>query len=144
MTTLIRHGVFETNSSSCHSISIRDTCNKYETLYPDDDGVFTFTGGEYGWGYETYYDADSKANYVATMCKEIGELNESNDSHPLRDMLESVITKHTGITQFAYHLEDAYIDHQSVDGDMLTWTPTDMHNFIFNPGSELDIDNDNH
>lgn len=144
MTTLVRHGVFETNSSSCHSISIKETCDKYETLYPDDEGVFTFTGGEYGWGYETYYDADSKANYVATMCSEFGELSEENDDHTLRDLLESVITEHTGITKFAYDLKDAYIDHQSVNRDMYSWSREDMKNFIFNPRSELDIDNDNH
>lgn len=144
MTILVRHGVFETNSSSCHSISISDTCDKYETLYPDDEGVFTFTWGEYGWGYETYHDAESKANYVATMCKEFGEVSEENDDQELRDLLESVITEHTGISKFMYDLEDAYIDHQSVDRDMYIWSREDMKNFIFNPNSELDIDNDNH
>lgn len=148
MKKIVRHGVFETNSSSSHSISISDTCDKYETLYPNEDGVLVFEGGEYGWGYETYHSAEPKANYVATMSAmygEGGEVNEYYDgSTPLRDMLESVISEHTGITKFEYHLKDAYIDHQSVDNKMFSWTKQEMKNFIFNPRSELDIDNDNH
>lgn len=144
---IVRHGVFETNSSSSHSISVSDDVEKYETLYPNEDGVLVFEGGEYGWGYETYNDAESKANYVATMSQELGEgRNEEGDEAdtPLRDLLESVITEHTGITEFEYCLKDAYIDHQSVSCKMLSWTPAEMKNFIFNPRSELDIDNDNH
>jgi hypothetical protein len=146
MQKLIRHGVFETNSSSSHSISISHDVSKYQTLFPDEAGVYEFNGGEFGWGYDSYTDADTKANYVATMSMELGEGrgDECDDgSTPLRDLLESVITEHTGITKFEYSLKYAYIDHQSVDLGMLKWTPQEMKDFIFNPRSELDIDNDN-
>jgi hypothetical protein len=90
MQKLIRHGVFETNSSSSHSISISHDVRKYQTLFPDEDGAYIFDGGEFGWGYDSYTDADTKANYVATMSKELGEGrgDECDDgSTPLRDLL---------------------------------------------------------
>jgi len=63
---LIRNNVWETNSSSCHSISIQkcDT-NLYDRLYPNEDGLIELTGGEFGWGYDKYTDALTKANYIA-------------------------------------------------------------------------------
>lgn len=147
MKKIVRHGVFETNSSSSHSISISSDVDKYKTLYPNEDGVYVFTGGDFGWGYESYNDAETKANYVATMSSMLAE-DEPNVKGEydrlLRDLLESVITDHTGITEFKYDLGDAYIDHQSVDDDMLSWTSQQMKDFIFNPRSELVIDNDNH
>jgi len=49
---LIRQSVFETNSSSAHSISLgKDTGKQFllDTLYPDQNGTITLTGGEFGW-----------------------------------------------------------------------------------------------
>ena len=43
---LIRYGVFETNSSSCHSISIDENNKNFtaSSLYVDEDGFVTLTG----------------------------------------------------------------------------------------------------
>lgn len=41
----IRNGVFETNSSSSHSISILNNCNgMYDTICPNDDGNIILEG----------------------------------------------------------------------------------------------------
>ena len=46
---LIRTGVFETNSSSCHSVSVADETKPFifDTIYPDLDGKITVKGGQY-------------------------------------------------------------------------------------------------
>jgi hypothetical protein len=45
----IRHGVFETNSSSCHSISIsEDSGGLLDVIYPNNDGIIELEGGEFG------------------------------------------------------------------------------------------------
>lgn len=69
MKKLIRKGVFETNSSSCHSLSIEksDTTTVLDTIYPNEEGNVVLEGGEFGWEVEVYNDAYTKANYVAVM-----------------------------------------------------------------------------
>lgn len=64
-----RTGVFETNSSSSHSISIAEEASMMmdNSLMADQDGIVTLTGGEFGWEWAKYNDATTKANYVAVM-----------------------------------------------------------------------------
>jgi hypothetical protein len=56
----IRQGVFETNSSSTHSICIA----RNET--PDIPQSLHFEYGEFGWGEDSYYDTNRKASYLYT------------------------------------------------------------------------------
>lgn len=46
MKTIIRRGVFETNSSSSHSISIASEDKEFvmDTIYPDQNGVVRIVG----------------------------------------------------------------------------------------------------
>lgn len=57
----IRNSVFETNSSSTHSLSVRGKGYEYEQKEPL-KGFF----GEFGWGYEEQYRPDEKLSYVLT------------------------------------------------------------------------------
>ena len=76
MKTLIRHGVFETNSSSCHSLSLQTNKNGEVETNPnffndyeiDDDGVLSFDTVEFGWeaNYLGYFQ--DKLSYVMTYC----------------------------------------------------------------------------
>lgn len=59
MKVQIRRSVFETNSSSTHSISIIKKSNLDE--FPD---TVVFDNGEFGWEFEIYYDTTSKAEYL--------------------------------------------------------------------------------
>lgn len=56
----IRRGMFETNSSSTHTIII--TNSKTEPGL-----VVDFRIGEFGWEREDYYDINSKASYIYTL-----------------------------------------------------------------------------
>lgn len=61
MKTQIRRSVFETNSSSTHSISIvREPINIH---FPT---TLEFNVGEFGWEWKTYSDYCSKASYLYT------------------------------------------------------------------------------
>lgn len=138
---IVRHGVFETNSSSTHSISVSNDVEKYDTLFPNEDGVLVFEGGEFGWEFVKYSDALTKAEYLVTLFK----------VHELIDqvLFERVVLDHTGAKSIEYKIKDefdAYIDHQSRED--MTWTIFNltyesMKNFIFNPKSLLMTGNDN-
>jgi hypothetical protein len=138
----IRHNVFETNSSSTHSISVRsDNVGTYQTLYPDKDGVLTFEGGEFGWEFAKYCDAITKAEYLVTLFK----------VHNVSDqaLFEKVVLDHTGAKSIAYNIKEefeAYIDHQSredLTSPIFNLTYETMKDFIFNPKSLLMTGNDN-
>ena len=135
----IRYQVFETNSSSTHSVSIADNIvGLLDTIHPQ-NGVVYLTGGEFGWEWKKYNVAIDKANYAAVFAK----------GHSLMtDMLISVIKEHTGAKEVIFNLTDSSIDHQSSrfeNGDALQVfaSPDTLKNWIFNPESYLFLGNDN-
>jgi len=170
---LIRTGVFETNSSSCHSLSISDDIKLFDTIYPNEEGNILLNGGEFGWEEGIYIDAITKANYVAVMilllesAKETFNERENKESFndytlpPFADKnyeicknnFEEVIKEQTGANliyncSLDFNNENwSYIDHQSFeckeDAEWLL-SKEQIRNFIFNPNSILITDNDNH
>jgi len=164
----IRRGVFETNSSSTHSISIGDglppSCSNLtpeeeavlrklertdylldRSLTPGCDGVLRIDANkEFGWEVEDYQDAATKAMYCYI------------DQYQRKDrikMLKEVLMEQTKATDVEFRYEPdsgygegkyGYIDHQS-DGtsDDAFIDKETLRNFIFNQRSILRIDNDN-
>lgn len=63
MKTNIRTGLFETNSSSMHAISVTKDKPKY--FYPEYTSC-EFHVSEFGWEHRTYYDFADKASYLWT------------------------------------------------------------------------------
>ena len=66
----IREGVFETNSSSTHSIALNPkSYSKYEAKFHDvnSENKIQVRLGRYGWGYEVLYSSDEKLSYIMTM-----------------------------------------------------------------------------
>jgi hypothetical protein len=140
----IRKAVFETNSSSSHSIHIDNETALLDTsLLPNDDGVVILTGGEFGWAWERFNDAVTKANYCA--------VKESGVS---LDLLKQAIMEQTGAKEVTYIGSGdwdaeknsgpwAYIDHDShgTAGDLFTVEM--IKNFVFNPNCWLVTGNDN-
>lgn len=135
MKKLIRKGVFETNSSSSHSIALATEDKEFvlDTIYPNQDGIVTINGDEYGWEWFKHNDAETKASYAAQ--------SFANDDHQL-DVLKEIIMEQTGATNVVFSgLKDGYIDHDSYGT-----TPTgreELKNFIFNKNSWLFGGNDN-
>lgn len=128
--TLIRNGVFETNSSSCHSVSIADETKEFvlDTLYPNEEGVIILRGGEYGWDWFKHNDAETKANYAA----------QSLGQH---SALVDVIKEQTGAIDVIIDVEGGYIDHESYG--LIPTIKEDLRSFIFNKNSWLFGGNDN-
>lgn len=142
MKTKIRKSVYETNSSSSHSICIADnnTMLMDTELIPDQNGDIELDGGQFGWEWEKYNDALTKANYAAIFSR--------NDSK-WRNLLEEVIKVQTGASNVQFNInDDSYIDHQSdvIEGGSATEafeSQEKLRHFIFNKNSWLFTGNDN-
>lgn len=135
MKTLIRRGVFETNSSSAHSLSIAGPEKQFvmDVLYPNQNGVITLTGGEFGWEWFKHNDAETKANYAAV---------DFNGNETNTEMLIEVIKEQTGAETVILDIgENDYIDHDSVG--LVPKNKEELRNFIFNKNSWLFGGNDN-
>lgn len=159
MTTKIRRGVFETNSSSTHSLLISKDDSQMDGLTVE-DGICRVYGGEFGWGPEIHKDSVTKASYCLTWVKTVS-IDEKKRQRFL-DTLSKVIKKETGATTVVFRaiprsrwdddeaLNWGYIDHQSIEdgeksvGAAAFESAETLKNFIFNRKSLLIIDNDNH
>jgi len=131
---LIRKGVFETNSSSSHSISIADDTKQFvlDTIYPNQHGIIEIHGDEFGWEWFKHNDAETKASYAA---------QQFHHNDPALDNLREVIKEQTGADEVKFFLENGYVDHDSYG-----IVPSDkelLRNFIFNKNSWLFGGNDN-
>jgi len=131
----IRSKVFETNSSSSHSISIVEGEDEfYDTIYPDEKGIITLGGMEFGWEWERYTDVFTKASYCAQDCW--------NDPHR-KSMLIELLQEHTGAVAIEFD-DSGYIDHDSAGTTHYAFVCKDtLKDFIFNPKSILFTGNDN-
>lgn len=145
-TKLVRIGAFETNSSSCHSLTIGST-GVFEGFTPDADNVVRFAPGEFGWGPETLIDVESRLSYAYIYATQWSRTNAN------LELFKQVVCEHTGAIDVEQRkfgercFEDGYIDHQSVeDGlpvDIFADAAT-LKAFLFDSGSEIFLDNDNH
>jgi len=129
---IVRKHVFETNSSSTHSISLstEDQETILDTIYPDENGVITVKGKEFGWDWTKFNDAETKLAY----------LFQDAPEH-YHDHFKEVIMKQTGATEVIFDDKDGYIDHggQGCSED----ARYDVRNFVFNKNSWLFTGNDN-
>ena len=168
---IIRENIFETNSSSMHSLIIGKNPNYfYEDLYPERDGYVHSRFGEFGWGIDTYADPRTKLEYALTMIAEteaatsMEEFYQTDGMKMINELFCKVIHGCKGVivdgifetetyTNYAGEIReyvdfDGYIDHQSCEYDSLRdflddWG-VDLERFIFDENVALHIDNDNH
>lgn len=147
----IRPAVFETNSSSSHSISFSTKMDIDTSLVPDESGLLVIgknCNKQFGWEIEEYNDAETKAMYAYIQAR-----YSQNQDHI--DMVYDVIIKQTGATEIIFWAEVdeynssdwAYIDHQSAyyeSGFEPFSSSEQMRDFIFNRNVTLHTDNDNH
>jgi len=178
----IRKAVFETNSSSSHSLHIDDSVDVYETLpiesgYIDEleevvQNAIIIKGDEFGWQWEKFNDAQTKASYLATMLLTLEDMLKyiqgkpgdeisqyglykfaASDYLECRKNFEEAIKEQTGALEVVVlgttNWNDghySYIDHQSFedasDGEILL-DKEKIRQFIFNPKSALHTGNDN-
>lgn len=165
----IRNSVFETNSSSTHSLSLGSRKDaEYVIPKHDKDTEVTYTCGEFGWE-ESYLETwDEKLEYILTAIQYHIPLPENYWEDKTANLvyncvinsnfykwLQEMIYDHCGLKIRLEKLDDnyypmGYIDHQSTD--MLSWEFVDdehrfkdnMKNIIFLKDSYIKTDNDNH
>lgn len=157
MTTQIRGKVFETNSSSSHSITISGTEAEDFGLGLDElrSGVISIDqAGEYGWDWEEFHDTKDKIAYMLMQCDPEkfregmepwddlvpGLVERSSEARWLIDMIRRVTGCEVEFRTGAY----AHIDHQSHgEGRELFADEQAMRAFLFSPRSYLQTGNDN-
>lgn len=160
MKVQVRNLVFETNSSSVHSVVIKKT--KKEIIYYPIKARF----GEFGWGYERLRTPEEKLSYILTEFRYKCYINrdglgsvldcwDSLTTYEEYKLLNEIIRQRTGsdiiwnyysLINDRYSSKYGYIDHQSLYtiADSELDTPEKLVDFIFNPNCYIIIDNDNH
>jgi hypothetical protein len=128
----IRYSVWETNSSSSHSLSIID--GGYNLPTPNEKELILI-GGEYGWGYDKLTTWLEKANYLAV---------EAQNDYRRQEMFENVLKEVLKLDSIIYNLGDSYIDHQSSGKIWGKITSESMLKLVIFGDSIIEIDNDNH
>lgn len=172
MKTQVRRSVFETNSSSTHSISIvKESTN---THFPS---VVEFNSGEFSWEWENYNDYLSKASYLYTAILETTQLKVTEDladgKKRCKDLIDEKLNKirevlykygivcvfdSFEIRHYDYEVSvgkhhhnyypdhKGYIDHGYELGDWVDRILNDeklLINFLFNNDSVIETGNDN-
>lgn len=133
----IRLGMFETNSSSCHTVVIQegskvDDCD----MYVPEDGIIHISDGEYGWGVETLRYPEEKASYIFT---------DNKGNAPVLNMLKEVILEATGAKDVIFEDGGGYVDHQSAgESGRALGSKETLKRFLFSYDNFVVIDNDNH
>ena len=165
----IRTGVFETNSSSVHSLVFYDmgvlgTAEKELESLIAWDGKIHITPDDFGWEYSgPYYGAIKKLSYIATTivqkCREYDEnWNETVDTEELENdseflEVDDILCKNiNGCKGWVIDPKNdyypwGYVDHQSYLGNIknfLSYEGVSLYEFIFDDKVELVIYNDNH
>ena len=165
----IRTSIFETNSSSTHTISISRP-DEYKSVLEKMSGEgIAFTSGQFGWEYEIYASTWDKACYLWTGII-VSHCFTKDQVEKLKENIKSVLNKYgvtpifepykecsyersDGTTRFYLAFEKiAYIDH----GDCLyEWMEAMFPNkgedideellleYLFNPNSCVFTGNDN-
>ena len=163
MKEIIRENCFETNSSSNHSISVR---NHSIDNPVSKDGYIHCGFGEFGWGYEKYNDFWTKLAYLLTMVAETENKKfVSEEEYYQTDGFQfinnfckekfknckGIIIEYPNIKATPYGWTDfnGYIDHQSYEdynnvNEFLSEYDIDIETFLLNENVDLIIDNDNH
>lgn len=144
MRTQIRRSVFETNSSSTHSICIAKTDDFKRNNHVD------FTLGEFGWEIETYSNADMKAAYLYTAIKHLGRL-ERFAQFDFVGKIKKILDKNNITYTFAEKCDNelhdwGYIDHVDELFDFVKDICSDegkLLSYLFNPLSFVKTGNDN-
>lgn len=150
MRVQIRRGVFETNSSSTHCISI--VCGGANLSEKEGMDCLEFKLGEFGWEWENYHSPEDKASYLWTAIIHLnfpGERDYKADSERISKWLgEEGIEAIFDDTKCSWNNEyfGGYVDHTE---DLLPFieyvleSKEHLLNFLFDWDSCIRTGNDN-
>ena len=116
MKRVIRKSVWESNSSSVHSLQISSDGMEPSKLPVDKDGYITVEYGEFGKDGTVYSTQEDKLSYLVTQCYYLGgwdyDVNRDNNYH-FRNV-EDAIIDYTGAKGIKIVGGEPEIDHQTV------------------------------
>lgn len=169
----IRRGVFETNSSSSHSLCISGKSDSITKHLPtNSDNIVMISPDEFGWSGPTLCSPADKLSYIITMVFEqysdeedfriyTGKSkwsfkinsNKIMETTEFKEIEKCIIenTDYAGLQleYDAYDTDYAYIDHQSFSDDyesykdFLDYYGITLADFLFNGKYQMIITNDN-
>lgn len=129
-----RKKVFETNSSSSHSVVIDDGIDFKNVNFGEEIEILQ---GEFGWDEEEFNDVYSKMSYAYTYAKNYGRKEDIED---LKNVIEEFSKSKVKFSDV-----EGYIDHQSVEeAEEIFRNKETIKKFIFGKKSYFLTDNDNH
>jgi hypothetical protein len=133
---VIRHNVFETNSSATHSITINKHTCVYDTLEPYNDGVLLIRGQTFDRWYGDIQTVIEKCKYVATC---MFTTYTSWDAISKLQQFERVVKEHTGATEIVYEsvIDQYYVE--DYDKQLEKYSDGDLKDLLFNPNSIIKI-----
>ena len=161
----VRRSVFETNSSSTHSITITHGKIVNNNIRVDRDGYIHTELGEFGWEVWDYKGQAERLSYLVTMLAVKSDVTlwcyEDDESRTEKDIVEDImkthefeklsdeIGRHARCSGVIIDPSDGYIDHQSHEDyrdfqDFLDQYNTNVVEFVFGRGNVVHTDNDNH
>lgn len=153
-TLTTRNGVFETNSSSVHTLVIGNDSDEFMNRLPD---KVYFKFGEFCWEFEEYDDTSSKASYLYTAIYDVYWEKNENNKEMIQDFIEyirSTLAKWNigcefekpKMARYGTYLETGTIDHSDELKPFLSKIRKDevmLMNFLFCKDSVIYTGNDN-
>jgi hypothetical protein len=105
----IRNNVFETNSSSTHTVSLLfNEKDDFEDISPNKDGQIILNGGDFSCTELCISSTLNKLNFIAVYMKVFGDKN-------LKERFESIIKEQTGAKEIIYNINMLYFDDKKAD-----------------------------
>jgi hypothetical protein len=145
----VRHSVFETNSSSSHSLTLVKSDLSTIGLSKDvlRKGVVDVGVSEYGWEWFRYYTPTNKLSYLLTQITD-GDLDGRDtatliEDFPMIHRMARVLKEHTGCELHIFN-SSGYVDHDSVGVGMAVLSSDEsLREFLFSESSYVETSNDN-
>ena len=118
MITQIRRGVFETNSSSTHCLTVKKGQRTIQIKPKRNERLFlqkmVANYGEYGWGYDELRTVQEKVSYLITYWY-VTKIDYLDEFDILIEKLQDLFWEHGyELLIDSSNREECYIDHQSI------------------------------
>ena len=151
----VRKSIFETNSSSTHSIVIG---NNGEDIYAGLPKQLEFHGDEFGWEHRLHTDTQTKADYLFTSLLYMGKehtpyeymerIKEILAKWNIEATFDEIEEKRYDSGYVCYEVKDkfCYVDHGDGNKDLVKALCEDealLMNYLFSDGSYVETSNDN-
>jgi hypothetical protein len=148
----VRKNIFETNSSSTHSIVVG---NNGEDVYAGLPKRLEFHGDEFGWEHRLYTDTQTKANYLFTSLiytdtphEYVERIKSTLAKWGIEATFEEIVEKRYSSGDVYYEIDGdySYVDHGGQNRELVKELCEDeakLMIYLFSDGSYVETSNDN-